>query len=326
MPSRIEVQVQMIRAADPKTRPQVLEILDSAKDLGLKVLRIWAFSEGPIQYNTLQRYPGAAIQSHQPLEGVHKGRPREQGPPIVVGSTRLACKVLRVDHQGDEGCTLSLTELAKGSSLHIMRRRGQVPVLAATADVLWCLAAGVYDEKVLVGLDFAINEASKRGIRVVPVFANYWAMYGGIDQYNTWSFEAGSGKIPAHISSMLLPGTANMCYGQDTCQASQLVYHQDQLECRVKWMPAAQGLHWAFRSCREPDSAVLQLSHQHCSLSPCHWCHAGNCNGDATCRDDFYSDPVAVGYYKDHVRRIITRVNTFNGRAYRQGTPLHAKL
>jgi mannan endo-1,4-beta-mannosidase len=51
----------------------------------------------------------------------------------------------------------------------------------------------VYDEKVLVGLDFAINEASKRGIRVVLVFANYWAMYGGIDQYNIWSFEAGSG-------------------------------------------------------------------------------------------------------------------------------------
>lgn len=53
--------VQMIRAADPKTRPQVLEILDSASDLGLKVLRIWAFSEGPIQYNTLQRYPGLTV-------------------------------------------------------------------------------------------------------------------------------------------------------------------------------------------------------------------------------------------------------------------------
>ena len=67
--------------------------------------------------------------------------------------------------------------------------------------ILYNLAAGVYDEKVLVGLDFAINEASKRGIRVVPVFANYWAMYGGIDQYNTWSFEAGSGAycIPKPI-------------------------------------------------------------------------------------------------------------------------------
>ncbi|CAL8463261.1 g2795 [Coccomyxa elongata] len=142
----------MIRAADPKTRPQVLEILDSAKDLGLKVLRMWAFNEGPLQYNTLQRYPG------------------------------------------------------------------------------------VYDDKVLVGLDFVINEASKRGIRVVLVFANYWAMYGGIDQYNIWSFEAGS----------------------------------------------------------------------------------GNCNGDSTCRDDFFSDPVAIGYYKDHVKKLINRVNTFNQRLYRE--------
>lgn len=48
----------MIRAADPETRPQVLEILDSAQSLGLKVLRMWAFDEGPMQYNTLQRYPG----------------------------------------------------------------------------------------------------------------------------------------------------------------------------------------------------------------------------------------------------------------------------
>ena len=52
----------------------------------------------------------------------------------------------------------------------------------------------MYDEKVLVGLDFVLNEASKRGIRIVLVFANYWAMYGGIDQYNVWSFEAGSGE------------------------------------------------------------------------------------------------------------------------------------
>ena len=53
--------VQMIRAADPQTRPEVLEILDSAQSLGLKVLRMWAFNEGPIQYNTLQKYPGAVL-------------------------------------------------------------------------------------------------------------------------------------------------------------------------------------------------------------------------------------------------------------------------
>ena len=44
---------------------------------------------------------------------------------------------------------------------------------------------------------------------------------------------------------------------------------------------------------------------------------AGNCNGDVTCRDDFFSDPVAIGYYKDHVKKLINRVNTFNQRLYR---------
>ena len=48
---------------------------------------------------------------------------------------------------------------------------------------------------------------------------------------------------------------------------------------------------------------------------------AGNCNGDSTCRDDFYSDPVAVGYYKDHVKTILNRVNSFNQRLYRSAQP-----
>jgi len=38
----------MVRAADPDMRWQVNEILDTSKAMGLKVLRTWAFSEGPI--------------------------------------------------------------------------------------------------------------------------------------------------------------------------------------------------------------------------------------------------------------------------------------
>ena len=49
----------------------------------------------------------------------------------------------------------------------------------------------------------------------------------------------------------------------------------------------------------------------------------GNCNGDSMCRDDFYSDPVAVGYYKDHVKKLLNRVNTFNQRLYRY---FHARI
>jgi hypothetical protein len=54
----------------------------------------------------------------------------------------------------------------------------------------------VYDEATLVGMDYVVQQASLRGIRLVLVFANYWAMYGGIDQYNIWSFEAGAGAAP----------------------------------------------------------------------------------------------------------------------------------
>ncbi len=48
---------------------------------------------------------------------------------------------------------------------------------------------------------------------------------------------------------------------------------------------------------------------------------AGTCNGETTCRDDFYSDPVAVGYYKDHVKMWLSRRNTFTGRLYRFARP-----
>ena len=54
-----------------------------------------------------------------------------------------------------------------------------------------------------MGMDYVVQQASLRGIRLVLVFANYWAMYGGIDQYNIWSFEAGSGA-PSH-GRLLLP-------------------------------------------------------------------------------------------------------------------------
>ena len=61
----------------------------------------------------------------------------------------------------------------------------------------------MYDEKVLVGLDFVLHQASLRGLRAVLVLANYWGMYGGIDHYNIWSFEAGSGVCCSYCSSVV---------------------------------------------------------------------------------------------------------------------------
>lgn len=69
------------------------------------------------------------------------------------------------------------------------------------------------------GLDFALNEASKRGIRLVLVFANYWSHFGGIDQYNTWSFQAGAGAYPSHCVYctvlLLWPSALSACTHHD---------------------------------------------------------------------------------------------------------------
>ncbi|CAG9467721.1 unnamed protein product [Pedinophyceae sp. YPF-701] len=100
----------MLRAARPDTRHEVAEVLDRAQELGLKVVRTWAFSDGPGQWRTLQPAPGE------------------------------------------------------------------------------------WDEELLRGMDWVLHQASLRGVRVLPVFANYWSHYGGVDQYNRWSFQMETGR------------------------------------------------------------------------------------------------------------------------------------
>jgi mannan endo-1,4-beta-mannosidase len=99
---------------------------------------------------------------------------------------------------------------------------------------------GVYDESTFQGLDFVIHQAGLRGMRVLLAFGNAWQHYGGVDQYNQWSFEAGHGK----------------------------------------------------------------------------------CNGQLACRDDFWRDSYATGLYKNHIRAVLLRVNTFSGRVYRDDPTL----
>lgn len=43
----------------------------------------------------------------------------------------------------------------------------------------------------------------------------------------------------------------------------------------------------------------------------------GTCNADSECRDEFYTDPMAAQYYRDHVSTVLNRRNTINGRLYR---------
>lgn len=46
---------------------------------------------------------------------------------------------------------------------------------------------GVYNEKLLDGLDFLINEMAKRDMRAVVFLNNFWEWSGGMSQYNAWA-------------------------------------------------------------------------------------------------------------------------------------------
>ena len=52
-------------------------------------------------------------------------------------------------------------------------------------------APGTYLEKGLVGLDTAVAEAKKRGIRLIMTLTNYWDAYGGFPRYAKWAGASG---------------------------------------------------------------------------------------------------------------------------------------
>jgi len=91
-----------------------------------------------------------------------------------------------------------------------------------------------------VGMDYVVQQASLRGIRLVLVFANYWAMYGGIDQYNIWSFEAGSGApsreasaasyeqvVTAAYLPFVVVQSQQQCVPMECCVTMGLVHYKE---------------------------------------------------------------------------------------------------
>ncbi|MBN2744767.1 MAG: CIA30 family protein [Marinilabiliaceae bacterium] len=48
-------------------------------------------------------------------------------------------------------------------------------------------APGVYNENTLKHIDEIVYEASKRDLKIVPVFINYWSDFGGMPQYAQWA-------------------------------------------------------------------------------------------------------------------------------------------
>jgi mannan endo-1,4-beta-mannosidase len=54
-------------------------------------------------------------------------------------------------------------------------------------------APGQFDEKLLLGLDYALDEMRARGMKAVLVLGNFWQWSGGMAQFNSWF---GAGPIP----------------------------------------------------------------------------------------------------------------------------------
>ncbi|PHU30105.1 Mannan endo-1,4-beta-mannosidase 5 [Capsicum chinense] len=99
------------------------------------------------------------------------------------------------------------------------------------------ISPGVYDERVFQGLDFAISEAKKYGVRLILSFVNNYNDFGGKAQYAQWARSAGA-----------------------------------------------------------------------------------QINGE----DDFYTNYIIKDYYKNHIMKVVTRLNTITGLAYKDDSTIMA--
>ncbi|MFZ5630454.1 MAG: glycoside hydrolase 5 family protein [Spirochaetota bacterium] len=123
-------------------------------------------------------------------------------------------------------------------------------------------APGVYNQKLLEGLDYLLAEMAKRDMTAVLVLGNYWHWSGGFGQYQAW---AGKGAIPY-----------------------------------PEFDPEARG------------GSDYKLSS---------WWRWFRYNYYVT---RFYKNPVAVGFYHNTVRMLVTRINSVTRRAYKDDPTIMA--
>jgi hypothetical protein len=147
----------MLRAADPKGRCEVLEVLDKAAALGLTVLRTWAFSDGPGQWRALQRAPG--VYDENTFAGLD----------FVIHQVSMRLNPTRA-RMAAAAC-VSCFCVASGA----LRLWDAPRQHAGNISRWWCGALTAPRRA----------QASLRGIRVLLAFGNYWQHYGGVDQART---------------------------------------------------------------------------------------------------------------------------------------------
>ncbi len=112
-------------------------------------------------------------------------------------------------------------------------------------------APGVYDEQLFAGLDFALSEMGKRGMKAVLCLTNYWEWTGGMSQYLNW---AGHGDIPYGKKSGISQEYTDDFYSDE--QAVQLYFNH--VETVINRLNTFTGVRYA------DDPAIMswQLSNE----------------------------------------------------------------
>lgn len=127
-------------------------------------------------------------------------------------------------------------------------------------------APGIYNDKLLTGLDICLDELSKRGIRATMTLNNEWQWSGGFAQYVSWA--RNNTPIP-------YPPSWNMSAPPQR---------------------ETPGTGWG------DYTTVLNGAHTYDEFT--------------RFANEIYTNEVAEGWYKDHIKTIIERRNSVNGRLY----------
>jgi mannan endo-1,4-beta-mannosidase len=214
--------------------------------IGWLVLRGGAGGIGrPVTTATPEIQPSPTLDASATGEFViaRDGRFLYEGRPYYfVGTNFWQGMNLAVDSPGGNR-TMLLKELDRLQSLGLTNLRIMASSEGPNTEPYRMVPAlmtspGVYDESVLDGLDYLLDQIGRRGLKAVMVLNNYWYWSGGMAQYVSWRDNT---EIP----------------------------------------------------------------------------YPGDWNNYMTYSARFYYCEVCQGWYRDHIRMLIERVNPYTGKAYR---------
>jgi mannan endo-1,4-beta-mannosidase len=169
------------------------------------------------------------------------------------------------------------------------------------------ISPGVYNERVLDGLDYLLAEMGKREMRAVMVLTNYWHWSGGMAQYVSWHEES---AIPYPGDWEVFMAYAAQFYACDACQT----WYRDHIETMINHTNPYTGLAYrddptifawelANEPRRYPDEWIDETAAYIKSLDPNHLVTTGSEGDPPGERQDFIDthDGADIDYTTIHI-------------------------